>query len=106
VAEDDPREGRSRIDEALRPFFDDSMLWPLMLVGVSCFASIGAFVIALALERNLFAVGALLGLVWLSFDGVRASFRGGRPGPAAIAILALWILSALGATLGIRLGLL
>jgi hypothetical protein len=106
VTEPDPRDEPGRIDELLRPFLTDSMLWPLSLVGVMTFSSFGAYLLVRVSERDVFGIAALVLLGWMSFDGIRSSFRGGRPGPVAILILTLWAVSLAGAIAGARFGLL
>jgi len=106
VDEPDPREDPRRIDDFLRPFLTDSMLWPVALVAVLSLSSIGAYLLARAFDPNFAALGALLGLAWMSYDATRGSLRGGRPGPLALLILTLWVVSAAGALAGVRLGLL
>jgi hypothetical protein len=105
VDEPDPRETR-RIDELLRPFLTDSMLWPVAIVVVLCIGTIGAFLISRAFEANIFAIAALLGLAWLSQDSVRTSLRAGPFGPFAMLVLVLWLVAAAAAVLGVRTGLL
>ena len=105
MTEPDPRDEPGRIDELLRPFLTDSMLWPLSLVVVVTIGTFGAYLLVRVAERNVFSIAALVILGWMSFDGVRGSMRGGRPGPLAILILALWVVSAAGAVAGFRLGL-
>lgn len=106
MGEPDPREEPGRVDELLRPFLTDSMLWPVAIVLVLSVSSFFAQVIVRAFEKNLFAVAALLVLSWMSYGAVRGSIRGGRPGPLALLVFALWVVSAAGAVAGARLGLL
>jgi len=104
VTEPDPRDEPGRVDELLRPFLTDSMLWPLSLVVVGTLGTFGAYLLVRVYEGDLFALASLFLLGWMSFDGVRGSMRGGRPGPVAILILVLWGLSAVGAVVGLRVG--
>ncbi|MGI9430638.1 MAG: hypothetical protein ACR2PQ_00395 [Myxococcota bacterium] len=105
MTEPDPRDEPSRVDELLRPFLSDSMLWPLSLVGVVTISTFGAYLLVRVHEGDVFAIAALFLLGWMSFDGARGSMRRGRPGPVAILILVLWAVSAAGAVAGVRLGL-
>lgn len=79
----------------LAPFFRDSTLWPVLVAVSAVFVVFGASALLLAfVERNPFAVGAVLILLWMSIDaGIRSRRRGGsRLLVGAIAVF--WLLSA------------
>jgi len=105
VTEPDPRDEPGRIEDLLRPFLTDSMLWPLSLVGVMTLSSFGALLLVRVSERDVFGIAALVLLGWMSFDGIRSTLRRGRPGPVGILILTIWVVSLAGAVAGVRLGL-
>jgi hypothetical protein len=101
-----PGDEGSGLERWLRPYLSDSTLWPVTFVAVVVLVLFGATLVLLAArERNLFAAAALLGLAWISADGVRASRRAGRVGTLGRAIVALWALVALSAAAAIVLGL-
>jgi hypothetical protein len=79
----------------LAPFFRDSTLWPVLVTVCAVFVVFGASALLLAfVERNPFALGAVMLLVWISVDaGIRSRRRGGsRMLIGAIAVF--WLLSA------------
>ena len=82
----------------LAPFFRDSTLWPVLVTVSLVFLVIGASALLLAfVERNPFAVAAVLLLFWISFDaGIRSRRRGGSRLVLGM-IAAFWLLSAAGA---------
>ena len=98
-------QGRSRLDAWLGPFLTDSLLWPVTIVLVSALALFGSAILLLALERNVFAWVALLGLLFATADGLRGDLRRRRLGPGGIVILVVWLLSILAAVAAYRLGL-
>lgn len=106
VDEPDPREEPGRVDEFLRPFLTDSMLWPVALVCVLSIASFGAYLLVRAFERNVFAMAALLGVAWMSYDAARDSLRAGRPAVVALLVLTLWLVATAGAVAGVCTGIL
>ncbi len=89
AAEDEPRVARW-----IRPLFEDSTLWPLVAVMALVMGTFGASMLLLAVDRNPFAVAALLGVAFLSFEGYRADRRGLRPGVIGSAVIGLWLSSA------------
>jgi hypothetical protein len=86
----------------LTPFFRDSSLWPVLCVAVMIFVVLGAAALLMAfVERNLFAVGAVLLLFWISVDASIRARRRGRSPRLVIGIAAYWLL-ATGAALAAR----
>ncbi len=101
----EPEEGRPGVERWIRPFFEDSTLWPVLIVAVLIFATCGAALLALAVrERSLPAFGALAILAWMSADALRLCRRSGRLGLAGWAIAGLWALSAGIAALAVTTG--
>ena len=96
------READERVgaDRWLRPYFEDSTLWPILLVAVAIFVSFGAVLLLLGVvERRLSALAALAVLLVLSGDLVQRELRSGRFGLVTGSVLLLWGLSALAALL-------
>lgn len=105
VEEHEPDEERERvgIDRHLAIFVEDSALWPVMLAAVLAFTAGGAALMLLAVaERNLFAVAALLILLWMSVDFLVRRRRFGAIGGF---IVALWVLSGIAAFAFVAFGL-
>ncbi len=101
----EPLEQRERLglERHLAVFVEESSLWPVLLVAVLIFTTIGAALLTLAMaDRNVFAIGALLILLWLSVDILARRRRFGLAGGV---IVALWTLSGLAALGFHRLGL-
>ena len=74
----------SRIDSWIRPFFDDSTLWPVMIVAIAIFVTMGTAMLLIAVrERNLFATAAGVLVFWMSVDIVVRDRRKGRFGLAS-----------------------
>lgn len=95
--DDDPSEERERVglDRHLAIFVEESTLWPVLVAAVLALTTGGAALMLLALgDRNLFAIAALLILVWMSVD---FTVRRRRLGVVGGFILAFWVLSALAA---------
>jgi len=85
----------------LAPFFRDSTLWPVLAVTAVIFVVMGTAGLLLAfVERNLFALAAVVLVFWMSVDAVIRNRR--RHGSALLpgSIVALWLLSA-AAALGV-----
>lgn len=99
--------GPGRLDVWILPFFQDSALWPVLIVALLSLATFGAAILLVALDtRNKFAIAALALLVWMSGDVAwRDLRRRRRLGPICALILALWLLSGLLALAALRLGL-
>lgn len=91
---------RSRVDQLLAPLYEDRTLWGLLAVMALVLATFLASILLMSLERRPFAIAALLGVAWMSVDGLRRSNPGG---PTARLIIGLWLLSA-GIATASRLG--
>lgn len=101
AGDDDPSEERERVglDRHLAIFVEESTLWPVLVAAVLALTTGGAALMLLALgDRNLFAIAALLILLWMSVD---FTVRRRRLGVAGGLILTFWVSSAL-AALGFR----
>lgn len=94
----------SRLDALLGPFLTDSLLWPVAIVSALAMAMFGAAILLLALERNPFAWAALLGLVFVTVDGLRGDLRRRHLGPGGAFVLIVWGLAIAGTVAGLRLG--
>lgn len=92
---DAPDRGESRLDAWLGPYLTDSMLWPVTIVAGVALSLFGATILLLAAQRNPFAVVALLGLVFVTVDGLRGTLRRRRLGPGGTLLLAVWALAIL-----------
>ncbi len=89
--DDEPR----RLADHLLEYVREPMLWPVLLVAVAIFVSVGTAVLLAALfARNLFALAALAVLGAVSADAVVRELRGHGFGPVSGGLLALWGLSA------------
>lgn len=94
------------IDLWIRPFFQDSTLWPVLAVLVICLSTIGGTVLLAALKsQNLFALAALVLLIWMSGDIVIRARRNHTNQLLAWCILALWLGSVAAAVIGISAGI-
>ena len=101
-----PRQAEpQRFSDHLLEYARDSTLWPVLLVAIGIFATIGTAVLIAALrKRNPFAVLALLVLLGLTADVAYRELRSGGFGPISGGLLLLWGLSAAGALTAIGLG--
>lgn len=91
----------------VRPFFEDSTLWPVLIVAVVSATLFGATLLLVALAgRNLFALAALVILVWMSVDSLRQDWKR-RRGFSLLGrgVLGLWALSAAAAGAAVMLKL-
>jgi len=103
---DPPEDDRSDQDPTLERFimhyFEDSALWPIVVVIVGHLVAISSFTLLMAVrERKISAMlgGALL--LYGSFLVLRWEYhRHGRPGIFALLLAITWILSGLIAYLG------
>jgi hypothetical protein len=79
------------IDSWIRPLFEDSALWPLLIVAGAIAVTIGSTLLLLAFaERNPMAfTGALIAL-WMSIDIVVRDRRRGRFGLTSRCVAVLW----------------
>jgi hypothetical protein len=99
-SEDEPRGA----EFWLAPFFRDSSLWPVLAVAALIFVVLAASGLLLALDRNPFAIAAVLLALWGSIDlAIRARRRGGsRLVQGCVA--AFWALSIAAAVAARRAG--
>jgi hypothetical protein len=96
----------SRLDAWIEPYFRDSTLWPVLVVAAAILVTLAAALLLLALvERDLYAIAALLAAGWISGDFVLRDVRGhGRVGLAGGTLLALWAMGAVAAAVARGLG--
>ena len=93
-------------DRFIRPFFEDTGLWPILAVLVLSLCTLGAAaILAVVLSGNLFALAALALVALLSIDIVVRSWR--RPSSRLFAGCAVgfWLGSAALAALGLAVGI-
>ncbi len=89
--DDEPR----RLADHLLEYVREPMLWPVLLVAVGIFVTLGTAVLLAAVgTRNLFALAALLLLGAVSADAVVRELRSRGFGPVSGGLLAFWGLSA------------
>lgn len=94
-----------RLADHLREYLRDPTLWPVLIVAVAIFVTLGTAALLTALrDRNLFASLALLVLAGVSADAATREIRGRGFGPISGALLVLWGLSAGAAGAVIALG--
>jgi hypothetical protein len=89
----DPDEARG-VELWLAPFFRDSTLWPVLTVAIAILVLFGAWALLLVfVDRNLFALGAVLAIFWMSVDVVVRSRRGGGSALLLGCVAGFWLLS-------------
>lgn len=94
---------RVGLERHLAHFVEESTLWPVTLALVLALATGGAALLVLALgDRNLFAIAALLIVLWMSVDVLVRRRRFGLLGGV---IVTLWLLSGAAALGFLALGL-
>jgi len=96
------------LERWIEPYFRDSSLWPVLVAAAAILVTLLATVLVLAVgDRNLAAMAALLGLVWMSADATLRQLRAsGRLGRVGAAILVIWLLGAAVAVAARRSGFL
>ena len=83
-----------RLADHLLEYVREPMLWPVLLVALGIFVTLGtAALLAALFPHNLFALAALLVLAAVSADAVIRELRSRGLGPVSGALLALWGLS-------------
>ena len=82
-------------DEIIGTLFQETSLWPLLIVVLGCLGSFGAAMIVLALiDRNLFAIAALVLIGGMTIDlGIRA-WRGSTNRNIAKLLVLFWMTAA------------
>ncbi len=84
------------VDHWIRPFLEESTLWPVLIVAVLSFSTLGAAILVVAVDtRSRFAIAGLLILGWLSTVAIWGDLRQRRLGPTGGVVVVLWLLSAL-----------
>ena len=78
----------------LAPFFRDPTLWPVLVTAAAIFAVLGASALLMALERNPFAVAAVVVMLWITADAGIRSWRAGGSRLLPGSIAGFWLLSA------------
>ena len=89
----------SDFERWIEPYFRDSTLWPVLIVAVSILVTLVAAVLLLAVvDRQLYAMAALLALAWMSGDAMLRQLRTRRRvGLLGAGILAVWALAGVAA---------
>lgn len=101
----DPEQEGSRFERWVGPFFRDPALWPVLVVATAIFVTLGVAALLLAMvDRNLFALGAVLVMALVSLDVAWRERRGGRFGLASRCLLGYWMLVVAGAVTVARAG--
>jgi len=80
----------------LRPFLEDSLLWPVLAVAIGMLATNVAPLLVLAIQdRSLLAIAAIVLLIALGARGGVAVLRRRRLGPVGGVVVAITVLAAL-----------
>ncbi len=83
------------VDHWIRPFLEDSALWPVLIVAILSFSTFGAAILVVAVDtRSRFAIAGLLILGWMSTVAIWGDLRVRRLGPTGGIVVVLWLLSA------------
>ena len=91
----EPDDEPLRLADHLLEYVREPMLWPVLIVAVAIFVTLGTAVLLAGLfARNLFALAALLLLGAVSADAVIRELRSRGFGPVSGGLLAFWGLSA------------
>jgi hypothetical protein len=90
-----PERSPTIVERAIATLFEESTLWPILVVVLGHVAAFLAPVVILALrERRPSAGVAFVGAIVLSGLAVRAEWsRAGRPGPQAAFVALAWLLT-------------
>lgn len=91
-----------RTRDIVMRYFEDSALWPVLLVILAHVVAVAAFILLLAArDRNFGAIGASGGLVYLTFVIMRWEWRErGKLSTLSITAVVIWILSGVAAYYG------
>lgn len=101
-----PQEPPGSFDRWIRPFFDDSGLWPILSVLVLSFCTVGAAIITTALiVWNPFALAALALALLVSADVVVRAFLKRTNRLLAGCVAGFWLGSAAITAVGIAFGI-
>ena len=101
-----PQEPPGGFDHWIRPFFDDSGLWPILSVLVLSFCTLGAAIITTALiVWNPFALAALALALLVSADVVVRAFLKRTNRLLAGCVAGFWLGSAAITAVGIAFGI-
>ena len=101
-----PQEPPGGFDHWIRPFFDDSGLWPILSVLVLSFCTLGAAIITTALIAwNPFALAALALALLVSADVVVRAFLKRTNRLLAGCVAGFWLGSAAITAVGIAFGI-
>ncbi|MEE3326783.1 MAG: hypothetical protein VX252_05590 [Myxococcota bacterium] len=100
--EEPPHREELRARDIVMRYFEDSALWPVLLVIIAHIVAVAAFILLLAArDRNFGAIGASGGLVYLSFVIMRWEWREKKMlHTLSITVVVIWILSGIAAYYG------
>ncbi|MEM7409683.1 MAG: hypothetical protein AAF430_05590 [Myxococcota bacterium] len=94
-SEEQPGPEASGAPDWLLTFFRDSSLWPVTFAAIAIFVVFGASGLLLAVvERNFFAVAAILIAFWIGVDIAVREWRQHGLGLATGLVVGFWTLSA------------
>ncbi len=102
--DEEQRDTPTGLEHHLREFLRDPALGPIVAVVGIIAATLGAWLLSFALQRNPFAMAALAILIVLSGRAVFADLRQRRLGIASAIVAALWIGSAAITAVWARIG--
>jgi len=103
----EPPEEERGVMRFVRPFFEESTLWPVLAAGVGIVVSFVAGMLLMALRtHSFFAMAALAILLVMSVDATQHEWRShGGPGLIGRCLLGLWVGVGLAAWGAVALGL-
>lgn len=92
--------------EHLLEYLRDPSLWPVLIVALAIFVTLGATILLVALRsRNRFVLMGLVALLGITVDAVVREIRARGPGPTCAMALVLWGLSGIAAALAVATGM-
>ncbi|MAI80108.1 MAG: hypothetical protein CL917_14265 [Deltaproteobacteria bacterium] len=100
--EEPPEREELRARDIVMRYFEDSALWPVLIVILAHIVAVVGFILLLASrDRNIGAIGAAGGLVYLTFIIMRWEWRElNALRTLSITVVVIWILSAIVAYYG------
>jgi len=104
-SEEPPEREELRARDIVMRYFEDSALWPVLIVILAHIIAVVAFILLLSVrDKNFGAIGASAGLVYLTFIIMRWEWREMHAlRTLTITVVLVWILSAVVAYYGNKL---
>ena len=101
-AEDDRSDQDPTFERFIMHYFEDSMLWPIVIVVMGHGVALASFALLFAVrERKVSAIVATLALLYGSFIAIRWEYRQhGNLGTIAVLLAITWVISGLTAYFG------